>query len=267
MLPALLGLLVGMVIGALGGGGGVLTVPVLVYLLGESAQDATTSSVIIVGVTAAVGTVARLRAGLVRVRTGLALAAVGVPAAFAGTLVNQRVPEEALLLTFSALTLVAAAAMLVNTGAPAATSTDSDTPNDKDASGGTAGPSPRQAGVVVRIVASGAAVGFLTGFLGVGGGFLVVPALVLLLGVPMRWAIGTSLLVIAVNAVAATVARLGAPAPDWTLVVPFTAAAVAGTLIGARISARLSGRTLTRAFAVLLIIVGAGVAAGTLLPP
>jgi uncharacterized membrane protein YfcA len=240
------GLVVGMVIGALGGGGGVLTIPVLVYLLGQTAHDATTSSVIIVGITAAVGAVTRMRAGLVRWRTGLAFAAVGVPAAFAGTLVNQRASEQVLLLTFAALTIVAAVALLVNTPAP------------EPADG--ARPTPRRRLTAVKVIGCGSAVGFLTGFLGVGGGFLVVPALVVVMGIPMRWAIGTSLLVIAVNAIAAMVARTGGPAPDWPLLAPFTAAAVAGTVLGKRISDRLTGVTLTRAFAVMLILVGGAVA-------
>lgn len=246
MLPALLGVLVGVVIGALGGGGGVLTVPVLVYLLGQSAQDATTSSAIIVGITAAAGAAARLRAGEVRWRTGLAFAATGVPAAFAGTLLNQRVAEPVLLLTFAALTLLAAASMLTTGGG---------TPADlaEPAPGG-----PLR--TTAKVIGCGAAVGLLTGFLGVGGGFLVVPALVVVLGVPMRYAIGTSLLVIAVNAGAALAARTGGPPPDWALVVPFTVAAVLATLLGKLISDRLSGRTLTRAFAVMLIAVGAFVA-------
>lgn len=250
MLPALLGLLVGAVIGALGGGGGVLTVPVLVYLLGESAQDATTGSVLIVGVTALFGAVTRLRAGLVRWRTGLAFAGVGIPAAFAGTLLNQRAPERVLLLTFAALTVVAAAAMLVSPGAD---------PDEGD---------PRSAhpvGTAVKVLVCGAAIGFLTGFLGVGGGFLVVPALVTVLGMPMRLAIGTSLLVIAVNAVAAIAARAGGPPPDWSVVVPFIVAAVAGSVVGRRVSDRLSGRTLTRAFAGMLILVGGAVALEVLL--
>jgi len=250
MLPAALGLLVGVLVGAFGGGGGVVTVPVLVYVLGQSAQDATTSSAIIVGVTSAAGAVVRARAGTVAWRTGLAFATVGVPAAYGGTLLNLRVPGSVLLLTLAGLTVLAGAAMLV----------------DSRRSGRVARPKSRRRIVTAaKVIGCGAVVGFLTGFLGVGGGFLVVPALVVVMDVPMRYAIGTSLLVIAVNSTAALAARTGGPAPDWALVVPFTAAAVAGTVVGKRISDRFSGRTLTRGFAVLLIVIGVAVVVEVLL--
>jgi len=246
VLSAALGLAIGAVIGALGGGGGVLTVPVLVYLLGQGAQDATTSSAIIVGVTAAVGAVARARAGQVWWRPGLAFAAVGVPGAYGGTLLNQLAPEPVVLLAFAAVTLLAAAAMLA-----------SDSGGSADGRG--------RSGRALPALACGAGVGFLTGFLGVGGGFLVVPALVVVLGLPLRPAIGTSLLVISVNTAAALLARTNGPAPDWALLGPFTAAAVTGALLATRISHRLSGRALTRGFAVLLVVVGAAVALEVLL--
>lgn len=108
-------------------------------------------------------------------------------------------------------------------------------------------------------MASAAAVGFLTGFLGVGGGFLVVPALVVALRMPMSLAVGTSLAVIAVNSVSSLVARIGEAHPDWRVIVPFTVAAVAGSLLGKRVGERLSAATLTRAFAVMLVLVGLAV--------
>lgn len=101
-----------------------------------------------------------------------------------------------------------------------------------------------------------AAVGFLTGFLGVGGGFLVVPALVVVLRMPMALAVGTSQLVIALNSVSSVVSRLGALHLDWHVVAPFTVAAVVGTFLGKRVADRLTGAALTRAFAVMLVLVG-----------
>ena len=109
-----LGLVIGVVIGGLGGGGGILTVPVLVYLLGQSAQSATTGSLVIVGATAVAGTVARLRAHLVDGRTALVFGAVGIPSASIGTLLNRHVAEPVLLLSFAALALIASAGMLVH---------------------------------------------------------------------------------------------------------------------------------------------------------
>jgi hypothetical protein len=117
---------------------------------------------------------------------------------------------------------------------------------------------------LVAIVLCGAAVGFLTGFLGVGGGFLVVPALVIALRMPMGLAIGTSLVVIVLNSVSAFASRLGDLHLDWQVVVPFTLAAVAGTLVGRRVADRLSGAVLTRAFAALLVAVGVFVGAQSL---
>lgn len=262
-LAAALGVVMGVVIGGLGGGGGVLTVPALVYVLGQNAQDATTSSVIIVGITAAVGAVARIRGGGVDWRRGIALGIVGIPAAYLGTLLNHHVSQPVLLLAFAALTIVAAAAMLLNarggSSEPAAENPD---PNSPTASGGTATAvrtRPDRAELlltVAKVIACGAAVGFLTGFLGVGGGFLVVPALVIVLRMPMALAVGTSLLVIVLNSMSSVVSRLGVMHLDWHVIAPFTIAAVLGTLIGKRVADRLSGAALTKSFAVMLVAVG-----------
>src|SRR5919107_331641 len=108
-----LGLVIGLVIGGLGGGGGALTVPALVYLLGLTAQDATTSSVLIVGISSLAGVATRLRDRSVHWRTGLAFGAVGVPVAWLGSVLNHRVGEPVVLVTFAAVTVLAAVAMLV----------------------------------------------------------------------------------------------------------------------------------------------------------
>lgn len=256
---AALGLAIGLVIGGLGGGGGVLAVPAMVYLLGQSAQDATTGSVLIVGVSAVVGALARVRG--IDWRTGIAFGVAGIPTAYLGTWVNHRADQQALLLVFAAVTLIAAAAMLLTGPEPAETAQPVDY-------SGPAGSSPAGSAVVTRtrrlaapgrlakIAGCGLAAGFLTGFLGVGGGFLVLPALVLALRMPMPRAIGTSLLIIVLNAGASLVARLGDLALDWSVLGPFTVAAVLGTLLGKRIADRLSGPALTRAFAVLLVLIG-----------
>lgn len=249
MLAAALGLLVGVVIGGLGGGGGVLTVPALVYLLGQTAQDATTSSVVIVGVTAVFGVLARARGGLVRWRTGLAFGAVGIPSAALGTLVNQRVPEPALLLSFGGLTVLAAVALILDARR------EPDEP-EPAAGGGVAVAAPPTSRVTLKIAVGGAVIGLLTGFLGVGGGFLVVPALVIILRMPMAHAVGTSLLIIVINSGAAFATRAGVADLDWAVLVPFTLAAIAGSFAGHAVSRRLPGPTLSRAFAVMLLLVG-----------
>ncbi len=271
-----LGLVIGLVIGALGGGGGVLTVPLLVYILGLTAQSATTSSIIIVGITALVGTLARLRGKLIDWRTGLIFGALGIPAAYLGTLLNHSVDQRVLLLAFAAITVAAAAAMLINKRSSRAESPEDDK-NPPEPIRGTATStatrtttqlsSDRQHVLVTaaKVVLSGLVVGFMTGFLGVGGGFLVVPVLVIILRMPMTSAIGTSLLIIALNAVSSMASRLGSPLHlDWRIVVPFTILAVIGSLLGKRVADKFSGDTLTTAFAVMLILVGGYVAAHTL---
>ena len=252
---AALGLAIGAVVGGFGGGGGVLTVPALVYVLGQSAQDATTGSVIIVGVTAVTGVLARLRCG-VDWRTGIAFGLVGIPAAAFGTAVNRHASQPVLLLAFAALTIVAAVTLLIDARK------DHPEPPAGGTGGGTATAvrvrTARQAalGTAAKVVVCGVAVGFLTGFLGVGGGFLVVPALVIVLRMPITLAVGTSLLIIVMNAGASVVSRVGDLHLDWGVIAPFTVAAVVGTFVGKRVADRLSGATLARSFAVMLLVVG-----------
>ena len=268
---AALGLVIGLVIGGLGGGGGALTVPALVYLLGLTAQDATTSSVLIVGISSLAGAVARIRD--LHWRTGLSFAAVGVPVAYLGSVLNHRVGEPVVLVTFAVVTVVAAVAMLVESRTAGGTDECVETPAPAPPLGwaGTivaARPSVERRRMLVRvgtIVGCGAAVGFLTGFLGVGGGFLVLPVLVIALRMPVTAAIGTSLLIMVLNAAAALASRSGDLAVDWAVVVPFTLASVVGTLLGRRVADRLSGTALTRIFAVLLLLVGIFVGAESLL--
>ena len=241
-----LGLLIGLVIGALGGGGSILTVPALVFLLGLSAQDATSASLVIVGVTAAVATVGHARSGHTKWRAGVFLAMAGLPASLLGTRLNLLVDQDVLLLAFSGLMLLAAAGMLIRRRDDSSAVDEEDRP---------AAAAPGRAGRWSRLIAAGLVIGFLTGFLGVGGGFVIVPALVLALRFPMPRAIGTSLLVIALNAVVALAARAGAGSFDWEVIVPFTVAAVAASLGGTLLAERLPARRLTRGFGVLLVLV------------
>lgn len=266
-----LGLLIGLSLGALGGGGSVLTVPALVYALGERAQSATTGSLVIVGITAAAGTLGHARAGQVHWRAGVGFGVAGVAASFAGTALNARVDPNLLLVCFAGLMLVAATAMLTKT----LVHTDpeahpDDAAADIEAASLRRGPlttldrpavsaPARQRvslGVALRVTAAGLIVGFLTGFLGVGGGFIIVPALVLILTYEMPTAIGTSLLIISLNSAVALVARSGSSAQfHWAVIAPFTIAAVLGSAGGKRIADRVSSTALTRAFAGLLLLV------------
>jgi uncharacterized membrane protein YfcA len=252
-----LGLGIGLSLGALGGGGSILTVPVLVFLLGLTAQEATTGSLVIVGVTAATAAVSHGRAGNTRWGTGLLLGLAGVPASIVGTAVNRAVAPSVLLLAFAALMVVAATGMLLRarTG-----------PTAEPEPGGGLAVRTRTSVPVVRVALAGLGIGFLTGFLGVGGGFVIVPALVVLLQFPMPVAVGTSLLVIALNSGVALLDRAGGSAHfAWSVIVPFTLAAIAGSVGGKRVAGSVDPRTLTRAFALLLLAVAAYVVAKTLL--
>ena len=258
------GLLIGLAMGALGGGGSILTVPALVYLLGLSAQEATTASLVIVGVAAATASLSHAKSHHTRWGAGILLALLGVPASLVGTALNRSVDPNALLLCFAVVMLLAAVGMLARARAVARGSSGSRAVTDAGVPTGASAPRSRT-GQVLRIAAGGLGVGFLTGFLGVGGGFVVVPVLVVLLGVPMPTAVGTSLLVISLNSVVAFAARTGHGSFAWEVIAPFTLAAVAGSLAGKRVADRLSPGTLTVSFAALLVAVGAYVASRAVL--
>lgn len=248
-----LGLAIGLSLGALGGGGSILTVPALVYLLDQDPRSATTGSLLIVGITSLFGMVAHARASRVRVVHGLAFGVLGIAGSWAGSRLSAAVAPEVLLAAFAGLMLVVAAIMFrrsVRGGR------------------GDGGDAADEATVVsfhpfvchcpqaLKVVVTATAVGLLTGFFGVGGGFAVVPALVLSLGFSMPVAVGTSLLVITVNSASALVARLGSGIElDWTLLATFTAAAIVGSLVGGRVASRVRPVTLTRAFTALLVLV------------
>ncbi|MEV8453340.1 sulfite exporter TauE/SafE family protein [Streptomyces sp. NPDC052095] len=233
------GAVVGLALGGLGGGGSVLAVPALIYLLGFTPAAATTAALLIVIATSLTGLVAHAREGRVRWRTGGLFAAAGlVPAAVAGAL-SAHIPSWALTAAFAALAVVAGVRMI----RPRA---GADAPD---------GARPSSTGRVAR---TGAGLGAVTGFLGVGGGFLVVPALVTVVAVPMTSAVGTSLLVIIVNSTAALATRLTTPTVlDWAVIAPFTAAAILGAWDGKRLAAKVSTAALQRIFGVVLLAVAA----------
>ena len=281
MLLALpIGILIGLSLGALGGGGSILTVPALVYLLGESPHSATTASLIIVGVTALVGMAVHLRAGRVRVRSGIVFGVLGAGGAFVGSRLSANVNPDALLAAFSVLMAGAAVTMLhrqrtkavlapeppAEAPPPAPVLTPGGVSGHDDHGGGVAvrHSPPRTASLTrttsstspVRVVIAATIVGLVTGFFGVGGGFVVVPALVLALGFDMPMAVGTSLLVIAINSASALLSRLGTHASIGdTLLITFTAAAVAGAIAGSRIASKVRPERLAIAFAVLMIVI------------
>jgi uncharacterized membrane protein YfcA len=230
------GALVGVTLGALGGGGSILAVPALIYALGFTPVAATTASLVIVVLTSAAALPAHARDGHVRWRTGLLFAAAGAGPALLGGALAARLPPA--LLTGAFALVAGAAAVRMLRRRPAA---------DDDA--------PVRPG---RAAAAGAGIGAVTGVLGVGGGFLAVPALTGVLGLRMRVAVGTGLVVLTVNGLAALGLRAGTmDTLDWAVVGPFVAAAVLGAWDGKRLAARVSGDVLRRVFAVLLLAVAA----------
>ena len=230
--------LIGLSLGLLGGGGSILTVPVLVYVLGIAAKPAIAMSLPVVGVTSLVSAALHWRFGNVRVRTAIPFGLLAMAGAFAGAKLSVLMSGTAQLALLAVVMLAAAGSMLRG-GAVRA--------------GGKPAPAPRLALIVP--VALG--VGVLTGLVGIGGGFLVVPALVLLAGVPMKEAVGTSLLVIAMNSVSGFAGYLGTVTLDWGFLAGFTAVAVVGALAGTALVARVPQATLKRVFALFLLVMGA----------
>jgi uncharacterized protein len=227
------GLAIGLSLGVVGAGGSLLAVPVLVYVLGEPVKAATSESLLVVGVAALVGAAGYVRGGRVQVGTALAFGVTGAAGSIAGTALNRLVGGRVLLLAFAVLLLAAAVAMARRR--PAAGS--------------------RAARSLTRVAPVGLGTGLLTGFFGVGGGFVIVPALVLLLGLPMTRAIGTSLLVIALTSAAALAAHLASGSIDWTIALALTGAAIVGALAGRRLGSAVRPERLGQAFAVLLVAV------------
>jgi uncharacterized membrane protein YfcA len=214
-------------------------VPVLVYVLGQDVKQATTASLLIVGTTALVGALDHARGGRVRVRLALALGVGGAVGALAGTALNRLANPDTILFLFAFVLLAAAYAMLHRRN---------ETHPQRRAARGDPW---------LRALPAGAVVGLLTGFFGVGGGFLIVPLLVLLFDLPMQAAVGTSLLVIALSSASGLAAHLASGGLDWAVAGAFTAAGIAGALAGSRLSPHVPAKRLQQGFAVLIAAVAA----------
>ncbi len=253
----LTGLVVGLALGALGGGGSILTVPALVHLIGQDPREATTGSLVVVGISSLMAMSSHYRAGQVRVGLGLLFGALGSGGAYLGSRLSRSVDPDVLMVGFALFMLVVAAAMWRRTrrqgGQPPSAGEGVGLPD-----GGLS--------AVVKVVLAATGVGLLTGFFGVGGGFVIVPALVLTLGFSMPAAVGTSLLVIVVNSALALGFRLESHAIslDWPVLAARTAIAAAASLVGARIEQRVGQQPLAKGFVVMLVLVALGTAAGSL---
>jgi uncharacterized protein len=251
--------LIGLSLGALGGGGSILAVPVLVYLLSQSPSQATTGSLVVVGVASLIGAVTAYRAGMVMLGRGVAFGLVAVGGAVVGARASAHVAEPVLLAAFAALMLVVGAVMAVRQirVRRADVATDRSPSLRVDDPIITLNPTfACQCPRALKVLLTATAVGLLTGFLGVGGGFLVVPALLLALALPMEYAVGTSLVVITITSAVALAVRAGSGIqPDWGLVGLLTFASALGGLLGGRLALRTDTRRLSGAFTVLVLAV------------
>lgn len=269
LVAAAAGALIGISLGALGGGGSILAVPVLVYLLDQSPAQATTGSLVVVGLTSLIGAAAAHREGNVLLGRGFVFGLVATGGAVLGAAASSRVPEDLLLAAFAALMLLVGVILAwrqIRHGQDGQSSRDSQDSAARHAAGHAARPalddpiitfSPTfacQCPRALKVLGTATIVGALTGFLGVGGGFLVVPALLLALALPIEYAAGTSLVVITITSAAALAVRSGSGVqPDWTAVIVLTAVSAAAAVAGARLANRVDTGRLQAAFTVLVL--------------
>lgn len=263
LLASPLGLLIGITLGSVGGGGSILAVPMLVYGAGLSPRKATTASLVIVAITAVFGLPAQWRAHRIRFVAGVVFAVTGIVGSIVGTRVNEGIDPNVLLLAFSGLVVAAAVAMLRRNRTTARSVEIMTGPAGAPGAADAEAPAPARidGGTALKVVAAGTVIGFLTGLFGVGGGFVIVPALVLALGYPMPIAAGTSLFVILCNSLIALVQRYSGDAMPWAAVIEFSVMAVPGVFIGTWLGRRFPAPTLARAFVILLFVVAAYTAA------
>ncbi|MEQ8323921.1 MAG: sulfite exporter TauE/SafE family protein [Vicingaceae bacterium] len=248
--------LIGISLGMIGGGGSILTVPVLTYLLGIDAVTSTSYSLFIVGGTALVGAYRAYVKGEVEIKIGIIFAIPSLTAVWlTRALLIPWIPDELLvtkdfiltkdlgiMIFFSIIMLVSSYSMIRNKS------------NEQPAVY-SSGLTPR-AGMI--IVLEGLVVGTATGIVGAGGGFLIIPALVLLTGMPMKKAVGTSLMIITAKSLIGFTGDLTNPeiTMDWTILLIFTSMSIIGIFIGTAIASKVSGRHLKRGFGWFLLVMG-----------
>ena len=254
-------LVVGLLLGLIGGGGSILTVPVLVYMLGIPAVQATAYSLFVVGLAALVGAIGYVRSGEVDARVATLFALPSLVAVFAtrrfiipavpdrlftvGTVVVTK--DMAILVLFAVTMLLAAVSMIRGCRRCVTRSEDRERGNHQRLS-------------VPAVLIEGLVVGTLTGLVGAGGGFLIIPALVLVAGLPMRQAVGTSLLIIAAKSLTGFLGDLGASTMiDWPVLLGFSAITVTGIILGVLISKQVAEKRLRPAFGWLVLVMGTAI--------
>lgn len=249
MMTALgLGLAVGLVLGVVGAGGSIIAVPALVYGVGMSPAQAIPTSLLVVGASSLAALLPRIREGLNWPVIAL-VGAAGIPAAWAGAAVGRLLDPNILMLAFAVVMVLAGIRMLTATRESEGTCS--------------IGPGRNFRSCAPKAVGVGLVVGFLTGLLGVGGGFLIVPALTILLGMRVKQAVGTSLAIIVINSAAGFSAHAAGFTIDWSATLAFAVPAILGSVLAARLARRLTGKHIRISFAVLIFAVAAWVTAGT----
>jgi uncharacterized membrane protein YfcA len=238
---ALLALVVGLVLGLLGGGGSILAVPTFLYVFHVEPKPAIAMSLVVVGMSALVGFLAHWRNGTINVRVAVLFGALAMVGSFAGARVARFVPASVQLTMFAAFALSAAIMMLRDSVRPRFAAISQDT-------------GPLHFSTLLGVQAL--AVGVLTALIGAGGGFLIVPSLVLMANVPVKEAVGSSLLIIAMNAASGVAGYLGQVPFDWTLIGWFTTLAAVGALAGTRLMRRLPAARIKQGFAIMILVLG-----------
>ena len=224
---------IGILLGAMGSGGSIVTLPVLVYVAGISPQSAIPMSMVIIGSASVFAAYLHARRGSFHTKAALLLGTTGIIGAYLGSSGTHLVSSTTLMLIFAALLLVVGGLMFRGSveGLPPTTCRP------------------------IRCLLVGACVGLLTGFIGVGGGFLIVPALIFFAGLETKVAVGTSLAIIALNSAAGLLGQVRYVEIEWGLTLVFTGLTLAGMLVGLKLGERLSEETLRRAFASVLVAV------------
>ena len=233
----LLSVVIGLSLGLLGGGGSILTVPTLTYVAGLDPKEAIAASLFVVGATSAASSIAHARKGRVKWRTGLVFGAAGMGGAFAGGLLGGHIPGTILMIAFALMMVATSLAMIRGRKNKTAATHNSELP-------------------VFKVIIEGLIVGLVTGLVGAGGGFLVVPALALLGGLSMPVAVGTSLVVIAMKSFAGLGGYLTTVSLDWGLVAGVTATAIVGSVIGSRLAGHIPEAALRKAFGIFVLAMG-----------
>ena len=239
---------IGLSLGLIGGGGSILAVPILVYVMGVSSKSAIAMSLVIVGTVSIIGAIPHWKQGNVNLKTAVSF----IPTAMLGAFLGARftafpfITETFQLICFGVVMAIASILMIRKSS------------KKKDSKNGKFEAVEQSSKGIYQwliISAEGFGVGILTGFVGVGGGFLIVPTLVLLGGIPMKEAIGTSLVIISANSASGFLGYISQVKVDWNLIISFTIAASAGTLLGAYLTRYIDAKQLQKSFGYFVLVV------------